>query len=647
MDFADAVESSESAGDEDTGSSNDDDDPEATGSPGGDADGEDTGGVGERDGCDLLDCDPGMCASDENGLAVCVCPDDHASVGHGCMPCHPFAGGLDLDLGLIDVTGRITINGDAPPKNLYEYGDLYLRNPATGDEVLLGSTYEGQYTATALPGTYDIVFVNRAGGDAVPSNARGFIVQRVIDNHAPIDIDIRTTTVAGSIRFGEALPPQNLYDYGRVYLRNEATGDEVTLAHTHEREFVANVLPGTYTLHYGVAAAQTIAPRNVDTNLRVVEIPDASEIVIDLDVVIPVVQVQGVITLGGAAPPANLYETGRIAFVDRTTGARFEVGQTHEGSYSAVVVPGAYDVFYERVAGGTVVPRNERARLFDRLDIDASQTLDLDIPVATLSGTVTVGGQPPPASTSDDGVLRLHHVETGDVVVLGHTRHGSFSRLVVPGKYEVHYAQATAGAVMPGNLDAFVTDLEVTATGADVDIDISVVDVSGTITIDGATPPTSEYSDGRLYLRDPRSGDSVLLGNTRLASFASRVVPGEYDIVYVVETTGDGVPLNGAAHLGSVDVMQTPSFTVDVPLTRLAGNVRVAGQLPPADAADHGVLFLQDVASADRIFLADTRAGTYSTRVTAGQYLVGYRVTKSTGLVPQNTDALFECIAVE
>jgi hypothetical protein len=622
---------------DETGDGADADEPEDTGA----GEGEDTDPAPPRNPCGDIDCGPGIC---DEATLVCVCPEGYASLGFECIACEPMAD-VAIDLPLIVATGTIRINGAVPPGHLYEYGDLLLRNPGTGDEVLLGSTYDGEYHATVLPGTYDLVFARRNGGNLVPMNASGLIDRIVIDNHGPIDIDIETTTVAGAISFGGATPPGHLYENGTIFLRNALTGDEVPLAETHEHEFSVNVLPGSYSVHYGIVSGTNIAPKNPDARLGWVEIPHLTEIIFQLDVDVPVAEIQGTITVGGATPPGHLYENGRIFFVDRSSGTEIDVAETQEGSYAVMLTHGDYDVYYARIAGSTLVPLNSRARLIDRLSIETAQTIDIDVPLVELTGTISVDGQPPPTSTSDDGVLRLHDSETGDSVVLGHTRDGTFSSLVVPGVYEIRYAQATATAVMPANLDAVIGQIEVHDDGdTDVVVEIPTVDVRGEITVAGAAPPTSEYSDGRLYLRDLDSGDSVLLGNTRLGAFERRVVPGRYEIVYAVETTGDGVPLNGAAHLGTVDVTQTPEFDVDVPLVRSNGAITVAGASPPSDDANHGILFLQDLRSADRLSVGDTRTGTYSTRITAGQYAIGYRVSQSEGLVPQNADTLFACI---
>jgi hypothetical protein len=145
-------------------------------------------------------------------------------------------------------------------------------------------------------------------------------------------------------------------------------------------------------------------------------------------------------------------------------------------------------------------------------------------------------------------------------------------------------------------------------------------------------------------LRNTQTGDAVLLGNTRMAAFDARVVPGRYDVVYVVETPGAGVPVNAAVTLATVDLDDVDSFDVDVPVIELSGSIRVAGNAPSGSSEDYGQLFLENVTTADTVLLGETRNGVFATRVAAGRYVVWYRVVGSSGLVPQNRDAGLRCV---
>lgn len=614
-------------------------------SSGGETTGGDPNDGGEGAECTEIDCGPnGECVLGDNGTPMCSCDQGHASIGYRCVPCEPSMGTVDLDLPLVVVTGRVLINGDTPPSSEYEDGNLFLRNLATGDEVYLGSTHDAELQATVVPGTYDVVYEHETGGDLVPSN-RGVRLEMVeVDNMDELLIDIPVSTVSGDITLGGAAPPQVPYENGQVVLRNLATGDEVLLAETSEGEYLTNIVPGTYAVHYRALASDTIAPANPDAFIETIEVPAPSEIVHTFDIDIPVVHVDGDLTVAGAAPPAVPYENGRITFVDSTTGSEIDVAETREGAYDAVLVPGTYDIFYSRIAGTDIVPANKHARLETFVDLTQSKTHAIDVGAATLSGAMTVAGQPAPSDNSDDGVLSLRDQATGDIAVLGNTHDGSFSRIVVPGTYEVYYGQETAGSTVPTNLNAKVADLVVGPGATASDIDIPAIDVQGTITVNGGTPPTSEYSDGRLYLRNLDTEDSVLLGNTRMGQFSAKIVPGPYEVVYVVETAGDGVPVNAAAILDTV-VLDTPqAFDVDVPVVPLSGLITLEGSAPPATTEDHGLLFLEDVDTSDVIFLGDTRNGSYATRVASGRYLIWYRLGASSGQVPSNLDAGLRCI---
>jgi uncharacterized protein with GYD domain len=428
-----------------------------------------------------------------------------------------------------------------------------------------------------------------------------------------------------------------------VFLRNRTTGDNVPLGSTRDGEYMVSVIPGDYDLHYAVEASDDVAPANADAWLRAAPIPSADEAIHVEDVNIAVVTASGAITVGDAEPVDSPYENGKLVAVDRHTGDEIPLAETRQGRYAVPLVGMRYDVMYSRIAGGSFVPVNKRARILEDVDL-AGGALDIDIPVAPVSGLFEVNGEAAPADPSDDGIVSLRNPATADIAVLGNTHDGGYDRLVVLGEYEVYYRQETAGGVLPTNTSARIGTLAVTEFGGSNDINIPAKDVQGAITVAGSIPPTSEFSDGRIYLRNTETGDAVLLGNTRMAAFDARVVPGRYDVVYVVETPGAGVPVNAAVTLATVDLDDVDSFDVDVPVIELSGSIRVAGNAPSGSSEDYGQLFLENVTTADTVLLGETRNGVFATRVAAGRYVVWYRVVGSSGLVPQNRDAGLRCV---
>lgn len=145
-------------------------------------------------------------------------------------------------------------------------------------------------------------------------------------------------------------------------------------------------------------------------------------------------------------------------------------------------------------------------------------------------------------------------------------------------------------------------------------------------------------------MRNLTTGDSVLLGNTRQGGYSRRVMPGLYDLVYVVETPGTDVPVNAAAILQSdIDVGPGTQLDIDVPVVTLAGVITLDQAPPPATGEDRARVFLQDVQSDDEILLGSTWAPDFARRLAPGRYLVRYRSELSSGQTPSNRDAAVAC----
>jgi hypothetical protein len=305
-------------------------------------------------------------------------------------------------------------------------------------------------------------------------------------------------------------------------------------------------------------------------------------------------------------------------------------------------------LFYERVAGGELVPANKHAQLGVLSPARGAQK-PFDIPAVAMTGSFRMGdGSPTPPDSSDDAVITLRDPLTGDAVVLGNTHDLVYDRLVIPGVYDVHYSQESSGAVLPTNTNARLSTVEVplVPNGFQHEIEIDAVQVSGTITLNGVAPPDSEYEDGRIYLRDGASGDSVLLGSTRDGQFSGIVVPGLYEVVYVAETAGEEVPVNSEAVIGQVEILAAKDLAIDVPAAALSGAILVNGEPPPGAPNDHGGVILVDALTADVVYLGDTQAGVFSRALAAGTYVVHFRGEAWQGGVPANTNAPIGCIVL-
>ncbi len=617
----------------------------AEGSEGGNAEtAEDSGDAPEA--CNGVDCGDGSCESPDGVTAQCMCDPGFAAVGLACVPCEAHAADQDLDIQVMRGAIELTVGGLVPPKTDYEDATLWLRNRNSGDAVLLGNTHDdGPYPFAVVRGEYDLTYEHESGGTVLPSNRKAVVAHltpKELDSGETLAIDVPVVHVQGAITIDGAAPPDTSYDSGRLWLRDLQTGDSVLLADTHAGVIDARVVPGDYALHYSLQAGGDAVPANHDARLWEVQIaagdPDAPMV---LDVDIPTVALDGPITIAGQTPPTSAYENGRLRLVGAGND-EVVVGETKDGEFSARVVPGSYELVYERLAGSTMVPANQRAVLMP-LFLDAGGTMPIDVPVVSLAGAFTINGAAPPVDPGDDGLVSLR-TAAGDAVVLGNTHDGGYARLVVPGYYDVYYGQDQSAGGVPTNTNARLP-LQLDASKDDdaSDIDIGLVNVSGSILVGGATPPTSDYDDGHIFLRDIETGDSALLANTRAGAFAAAVVPGVYDVVYVVDTPGPEVPINAAAVLATVDIAVEPEFDVFVDVVALAGALTIDGAEPPATSLDSGLVMLRDARTGDELVLGATASGGFMQPVTPGDYLVFYRVQASSGAVPLNTNANLGC----
>ncbi|MFO0632458.1 MAG: hypothetical protein U0168_06375 [Nannocystaceae bacterium] len=531
-----------------------------------------TGGSGDAgDGvdttaCAFADCGPrGSCTVREDGTAACSCASGQVAAGLTCLECAPVAGEYDVEVGSVDARVILTLGGAPLPAQELESATIELLNPGSGERVLLGTTDTGDLSARVVPARYHVLWRWRAG-EGVPGNTQAIIGNLDATDTGVAEIDLSPVTISGAFSFDQADAAGLESEYGRVWLRNVGTGDEVLLGETRFGSYTQVVLPGTYEIHYEGIAGQDIAPRNrrASVGSMVILVDDGPSQVFDIDV--KTVAIAGSYQLDGGPTPGVDVENARISLRDPATGDEFVLGETRFGSYSARVVPGQYDVVYEGLSLGTMMPINLRGAL-GSLDTD-EPSATIAIASATISGSFSVDGVPTPADANDDGVVQLRSAD-GGVAVLGNTALGSYERVVLAGSYDVHYVQDTAGELLPLNTDAAVGKLD-TADGV-VDIDIPTVLVDGVITIGAGAPPDSDYDDGWIYLRDAQTGDSVLLANTRSGGYAALVVPGTYQVVYAVETAGGQVPINTeGVLLDTVQIDADQNLDIDVPVSALS-----------------------------------------------------------------------------
>lgn len=645
-----------------TGTAPDDDAGGTTGATGltgpGDGSGSESDGgpFGSTGGEDTSDCTLGCsgfgyCEVLDDG-PTCVCDSGFASTGLDCISCEPIESGfLPAEVPAVRASFTFLHNGAEPPESGLQYGRVSLRNRASGDVVELGRTNDGSASVLMIPGTYDVRYEHRQGNQ-LPRNGGAVLRQIEIGaDDSAMDLNIESKSLRGALSFSGGVPETPGLDYGRIWLVNPASGDRTLAGDTRDDVYQVNVVPGSYEVRYEYRQTQDVAPINTDGLIGYVDVSaDGEGTVYDIDV--PTTHLTGAIEIDGSAVASTL-DNGDLELRDVETGDHFLLGETEDGDYEAIVVPGIYEVVYTSRQTGPLAPLN-RGSVVETLIIDGGTVRmehDIELATAEVSGAFTVNAQPPPTDDFDDGLVLLQD-QSGGTVTLGNTRFGAFSGRVLAGSYDVVYAQATASQTMPVNTYAHLQKAELSGD-ATLNVDIPVTEVVGTMTIGGAPAPDSAYDDGRLFLRNLETGDSVLLGSTRQGTYAARVVPGIYDVVYQNELSDTLLPINQGAILEAgiaIDGDDT-MLDIDVPVETLSGNIEIqSGE--PSSAEGIGRLYLRDLATDDVVFIGDTgSAATFSKPLTDGTYLMEYRGVAAAGAtlgtsLPANENAAFACYEI-
>jgi hypothetical protein len=481
-------------------------------------------------------------------------------------------------------------------------------------------------------------------------------------------IDIPVARTKATITLGGApLPATNEYGTGvELYLVSKDTGQWHTLAtfsynsNLNGPVITPRVVPGVYDVYYchacsttsGGLSAETDATDAFPKGLRVLQ----SNVVVGagsntLNIDIPVAQTSATITLGGAPLPAtNEYGTGvELYLVSKDTNqwhtfATFSYNSNLNGpTVTPRLVPGAYDIYYCHAcstASGGISAETDGTDAFPKgLRILQSNVtlnsgvnpLNIDIPVAQTSATITLGGAPLPATNEYGTGVELYLVskDTSQWHTFATFSYNSnlngptVTPRLVPGAYDIYYCHACSTAsggisAETDGTDAFPKGLRILQSNVTLNsgvnalsIDIPVAQTSATITLGGAPlPATNEYGTGvELYLvsKDTNQWHTFATfsynSNLNGPTVTPRLVPGAYDIYYChacstasggisAETDStDAFPKGLRILQGNVTLTSgVNALSIDIPVAQTSATITLGGApLPAANEYGTGV----------------------------------------------------------
>jgi hypothetical protein len=353
------------------------------------------------------------------------------------------------------------------------------------------------------------------------------------------------------------------------------------------------------------------------------------------DIDVARISVRGDFRVNGAAPLPYDTHTATIELRSATLGS-VELGALHERDYKTWVLPGVYDVVYKH-AQGDIVPANAETLLLRDVALTSSTVLDIDIPSVLVMGDILIDGSPAPSSLYEQGNVRLRDRNTGATFTVGRSMDGSYFAMVIPGVYDVIWSRSLGGSIVPVNTDALVAEAVTVAGLTELDIDVPTVLRTGAFKLDGVNPPLSIYENGMVSLRDPRTGEIVPLGETRLQTYSKRIVPGTYDVIYSHMQGSSIMPRNAHAVVATaVDLTTEGDLAINIPVVTLRGDFSLDGGAFPQGIYNRARFWLRGMNEADQFAIGVTADSGYEVRVIPGTYSVVYEKLQSSGIVPEN-----------
>ncbi|MEZ4381918.1 MAG: hypothetical protein R3A79_11275 [Nannocystaceae bacterium] len=474
-----------------------------------------------------------------------------------------------VDVTSVDVDLTFTIDGDAPPKSAFASARLFVRSrdgdPA--ERTVLGSTAKsgGTFTAPLVPGAYEVFYELEKSGAELPHNTVAKVHEFTIpQDHAGAfadDVKVAKVALAGAIKLNGGAPPPSSYDHGLLYVRDQVTGAVTKIGDTANGAVGGTSLIASeytsYELFYAADEVGELAPANRWGRL-IDDVLPAGMLAAELaELDIETIAVTGAVKVDGQDPVDDPNNRGEVligAGADRAV-----IGELAKG-IQRTVLRGSYGLYFRHEVSDGGVPANTYG-LVDAAGVSENQidALAIDVETTLLHGAITVGGGAPPNSVYADGRLLLRRGD--DSVYLGNTRHGAYSQRVVNGTYDLYYAVESTNGQVPGNHELLLA-AGLTIEGGDM---IDNVDVPHAHSSDWEILPPDgvTFAGEARYLLRKRdgdgdgslsSGDEILVGGTDMTTLDVAVAPGDYLVIYRLESTGTDTPVNEGGVVACVTI---------------------------------------------------------------------------------------------
>jgi hypothetical protein len=262
-------------------------------------------------------------------------------------------------------------------------------------------------------------------------------------------------------------------------------------------------------------------------------------------------------TLNGGPFVASPTNWASWSLVD-ADGSETPFGDTLSQPFSATLVHGTYDVFYQWELGYNSVPGNVNARVASDIAVNGPTTIAFDVPMVGLTVEPLLDGSPWPQSPTEFGDLQLQGSEPGDRFALGSTYDGpSIQRLVIAGSYDLIYDHRLGASSVPVNENEPILSFH-TADARVIGVDVATTRIAPTVTLEGQAFPTDGGNQAQIVLRSWAGGEAAIGTTDQAPIYPRYVIDGVYRVDYEW-LSGSGIPRNSREPVG-VAYVPEPAF---------------------------------------------------------------------------------------
>jgi len=272
-----------------------------------------------------------------------------------------------------------------------------------------------------------------------------------------------------------------------------------------------------------------------------------------LDVDLKTWFLSGTVTLDGGVLPDDPmgYRRADIAFVEVNTGDRLDVSLNATGpaAYNVELYEGTYRILIDSDdTDQTVLPKQETVAAMEFL-LESDQTLNIDLRPITVTGTVTLNGGLMPDDPSGyrrgDVVFVSRRTGYRMDIPLGATGPAVYSAWVYPDSYDILVDSDDTSQVVLPVLEMRARERLEILTGSILDLDVQTVQITGTVTRNGAVLPDEPnlYRRGEITFQRLDTSDRIdwSVGAEGDGTYSAYLYAGDYAVGFDSDDTSQAV----------------------------------------------------------------------------------------------------------